>query len=300
MLPSYIRLTWEVGAEREEELSAALWLAGTAGIETRGEGPRLHLEAWFTAEAARHLDPPALAAAVAGAYLGAAAQPPTDYLAAYRAASRPFAVASRFFVDPREPDADLAEAPAGRFLLRLPARQAFGVGSHESTSLALELLERRNPSSRRGPVRLLDVGTGTGILSFAAAALLGEAGLALSAVAYDFDPIAAFAARDNAALNRDLLTGHELHVFAGTIAALGASERFDLVLANVLPEEIAAELPAIVATLRPGGELILSGILAERGEEILARTAALGLAPVDRAEQNEWVAFCLRRASEAP
>jgi ribosomal protein L11 methyltransferase len=212
--------------------------------------------------------------------------PETDWLARYREQAQPFAVAGTLFVDPREPDERGGlEVPPGRRLLRLPARAAFGTGSHESTALALELLEAADVRDRR----VLDVGTGTGVLGFAA--LLFGARLA---VGFDIDPAAPFHARDNSRLN-----GLRPLLFAGRLAALSPAPpaRFDLVLVNVVPEQILPEMPALVRLLHPGGEAILSGILAERGRAVLDRLRGLGFAERDRRQAGDWVAFRVAFAS---
>jgi ribosomal protein L11 methyltransferase len=210
--------------------------------------------------------------------------PDTDWLAQYRERAQPFPVAATFFVDPREPEEPAAVVPAGRTLLRLPARAAFGIGSHESTSLALELIETLDLTGRD----VLDAGTGTGVLSFAA--LLGGA---RRAVGYDVDPASPFHARDNSRLNSLAPV-----LFAGLSTALRQSPRFDLALINIVPEQILPEMPGLVRLLRPGGELILSGILAARGRQVLDRMRGLGYAEADRREAGDWVA--LRVAPQSP
>ena len=270
----YLRRVYRLPAGLEEHLTAELWAAGTLGTTSAPEtGGKLSVEAWFPTEA----PPTEVPAGVE--LLREEEIADADWLARYRETVRPFPVAATLFVDPREPDEPPVEPPAGRRLLRIPARAAFGIGSHESTSLALELLEETDVAGRR----VLDVGAGTGILALAA--LLGGAA---SAVAFDVDLTAPIHARENARLN-------DLHPrgFAGTIAALCDAKRFDLALVNVVPEEILHELPAIVARLNPGGEVILSGILAERGRTVLDRARALGLEERARREDGDWVAYRL-------
>jgi ribosomal protein L11 methyltransferase len=203
--------------------------------------------------------------------------PDADWLAVYRDRARPFPVGRSFFVDPREPGEEPVEIPAGRRLLRLPARAAFGTGSHESTALALELLEDVEVRGRR----VLDVGTGTGVLAFAAL-LCG----ARSVMGLDLDVASPFHARDNSTLN-----GLHPRCFAGRLAAIRERPLFDLALVNVVPEQILPEMPDLVRRLRPGAEAILSGILAERGREVVDRLRGLGLAERDRREAGEWAAF---------
>jgi ribosomal protein L11 methyltransferase len=276
----HLRRRFRLSADLEDQAVAELWAAGTSGVQAFPEPDgRLILEAWF-AEGA----PPVDLAALPGVELvGEEHQPATDWLAVYRGQARPFPVAQTFWVDPRDPDEDPTifedPVPNGRRLLRLPARAAFGIGSHESTRLALELLERTDLAGRR----VLDVGTGTGVLAFAAL-LLGAAAVD----GYDDDPASPFHARVNSRLN-----GLAPRLFTGRSAALATAPRWDLALINVVPEQILPELPALAGRLRPAGELIFSGILGERGRQVLERLRALHLTERDRATEGDWVAFRL-------
>jgi ribosomal protein L11 methyltransferase len=269
----YLRRLFLVPPDLEDAFSADLWEAGTLGVRSDAAADgRVLLEAWFVPEA------PPFAVGWPGAEMTAEEPvPDTDWLAQYRERSQPFPVAATFFVDPREPEEPPAAVPEGRTLLRLPARAAFGIGSHESTSLALELIETLDLTGRD----VLDAGTGTGVLSFAA--LLGGA---RRAVGYDVDPASPFHARVNSRLN-----GLSPVLFAGLSGALRQSPRFDLALINIVPEQILPEMPGLVRLLRPGGELILSGILAERGRQVLDRMRGLGYAEADRRAAGDWVAF---------
>jgi len=223
-----------------------------------------------------------------------------DWLAPWRQQARPFDLGRSFRVDPREPEEAAADSGGGegedgsacgdaRRLLSLPARAAFGVGSHASTRLAVELLEDVPLAGRS----VLDVGTGTGILAFAALHL--GAG---SAVAFDLDPAAVFAARDNARRN-----GFAWRLFTGRAAALSpSSARFDWALINVVPELILPDVPAVAALLGSGGTgggMVLSGILAEKADEVLAAVGRLGFGERSRAADEEWVALRVERAPAA-
>jgi ribosomal protein L11 methyltransferase len=268
----HLKRVYLLPAGLEENLLAELWQAGTIGAQSSSlPDGRLRLEAWF----------PLMTAPIqVGTGIELETEevfPDADWLAAWRERARPFAVGETLFVDPREPGETPAGIPPGRRLLRLPARAAFGTGGHESTSLALELLERMDLRGRR----VLDVGTGTGVLAFAAL-LFG----ARSAVGFDVDLAAPVHARDNGALN-----GLDPRWFAGRLAAIRERPLFDVALVNVVPEQILPEVPHLARLLRPGAEAVFSGILAERGREVMQRLAELGFVAGTRREAGEWVAF---------
>lgn len=269
----YLRHIYLVPPDLEEIVLVDLWSAGTLGVQSStGPDGSVRLEAWFPEGSEPEMPGyPGVRLEVRDTVAD------LDWLAGYREKALPFPVGSTLFVDPREPDEAAPEVPDGRRLLRLPARTAFGIGSHESTSLAVELLETAGVRGRR----VLDVGTGTGILAFASL-LLGAA----EVVAFDIDPASPF----NALVNRRL-NGLHPRLFVGTSAAIHQEAPYDLELINVIPEEIGPEMPGLARRLRPGGEAILSGILAERGAEVLESVRALGLVERERREAGEWVAF---------
>jgi len=288
----YRRLAYLLPAELEDPLVADLWLAGTLGVQSVAAADgRLQVEAYFeTGVELAEEEIPFASFLTSDGPLDEA-----DWFAAYRERAQPFCVGRTYLIDPREPgeprelgdshgpenpigaEETPLEIPEGRTLLRLPARAAFGVGSHESTALALELLEEMEIAGRR----VLDVGTGTGVLAFAALRFGAR-----SAIGFDVDPASPFHARENSRLN-------DLHpiLFAGRLAALRADPRFDLALVNVVPEQILPEMPALVRLLRPGGEMILSGILAERGDAVLSRMRSLGFKEWARRTAGDWIAF---------
>lgn len=206
--------------------------------------------------------------------------PEGDVLEAYRAASRPFIVGRRFWIDPGDPS-DSAP-PAGRVALRLPASRAFGTGSHESTRLALAALEDEELEG----TRVLDAGTGSGVLALGAAALGARI-----AVAFDTDAGAVFVARDN--LNRHPF-GSRVLLFAGPAAALCGS--FDVVASNMLPEELWRLSAQLRRRVVPGGRWIVSGVPADREREVAARLASRRFSLDARRRENEWTCLVLRRA----
>lgn len=204
-----------------------------------------------------------------------------DPLEAFRAASRPFPVGERFWIDPGDPSDSVA--PAGKIALRLPASRAFGTGGHESTRLALLALAEEPPEH----LRVLDVGTGSGVLALAAASLGARC-----AVGLDLDADAVFVAREN--LRRHEF-GARVALVAGPIPAV--TGRFPLVVANMLPEEFFQIRRHVLARVESRGRLILSGIPLEREGEVVALLRSPQFSLGGRRAENEWVCLCLDRAS---
>ncbi len=207
--------------------------------------------------------------------------PEGDPFEAVRAASRPFEVGRRFWIEPGEPGA--GTAPAGRIRLRIPASRAFGTGGHESTRLALRALEE----TALPDAAVLDAGTGSGILALAACALGAR-----RAVGFDTDPEAVFVARENV---RRHPFGDRVALCAGGIEAIGG--RFALVAANLLPEEALPILAALAGRLAARGRLILSGIPGEREAELAEKARGRRLRLAARYRENGWSCLCLDRGS---
>ena len=171
-------------------------------------------------------------------------------------------------------------APDDR-VIHLDPGQAFGTGAHASTRLVLELMQELADGGAR-PSRVLDLGTGSGILALAAAALWPEA----EVHAIDDDPVAVEVARENAAANRARLQ-------LGVEWPDGA---FDLAVANIQADVLTGLAARLAARLRAGGHLILSGLLTEQVEAVAAAYHARGLASLRVAAGREdpaWSAVLL-------
>lgn len=201
----------------------------------------------------------------------------------------------------------LAPVRAGRFLvhgshdrdsvrindlaIEIEAALAFGTGHHGTTRGCLEALQAE--LKRRRPGRVLDVGTGTGILAFAAAKALKSV-----VVAGDLDPVAIDVARENARLN-GIAPWLRLYVAPGVrhAAAIG---RYDVVFANILAKPLRLLAPSLARKLAPGGSLILSGLLERDVPGVLSAYAAQGLALTSRGTIEGWCALVMRRGGAAP
>lgn len=177
----------------------------------------------------------------------------------------------------------------GDLVIRIDPGMAFGTGGHETTRLCLELLESVMESSPLLTVpSLLDLGTGSGILAMAAS-LLGAGRI----LALDIDPDAVEVARDNLQLNQ--LSDQ---IECDTIPLESLEERFDIILANILAEELVRLAPYLNDRLQTGGSLILSGILAEKEHLVRQGFASQPLKYDHTASAGEWVAMLYRKEAE--
>src|SRR6185437_9549601 len=185
-----------------------------------------------------------------------------------------------------------------RINFEIDASLAFGTGQHATTSGCLEALDRLE---RQGKcfANIADIGTGTGLLAFAALALWPEA----KCIATDIDPVAVEVARDNAAINRVKLghgTGELLLAEADGMDSplLSARAPFDLIIANILAGPLIELAPGFASALAPGGTVILAGLLGSQADLVVAAYELRGLALQNRGS-GEWPVLVLRRASTA-
>ena len=165
--------------------------------------------------------------------------------------------------------------------IEIDARQAFGTGTHETTRMICsELISLLTPHSTL-PERVLDCGTGTGILSICALKL-GAA----EAVGYDIDEWSVDNARHNAVINRvdDRFTS-----LLGDASILNKVEgTFDLVLANINRNILLADMPAFKQKMAPGATLILSGFYTADCPMLIDKAATLGLTFQKQKEDHDW------------
>jgi ribosomal protein L11 methyltransferase len=226
---------------------------------------------------------PAAAAGLAFGEIGA-----TDWIEAGLGGQPPVA-AGRFLVHgSHERRATAAHVIA----LEIPAALAFGTGHHGTTRACLLLLDTLAKTS--SPRRILDVGTGTGVLAMASAKrfhCLVRCG--------DVDPVAVAVASANARRNG---LAHYLRpvVSAGVRHPLLRQDGpYDIVLANILARPLTNMAGALASLAAPHGRLILSGLLPRDVAGVLARYRAFGFSLVQRLELEGWASLCLRRGGIA-
>ena len=172
------------------------------------------------------------------------------------------------------------EAKDGEILVRMDPGMAFGTGTHETTRLVMRIMQ----DELRGGERVLDVGTGSGILSICASKL-GAA----SCNAYDIDPVAVKVARENAKDDGcDNITVGVSDLLAGVDLSGG---KYNFCVANIVADIIIRMMPDISDYLEVGAPLILSGIIAPRADEVREAVRAAGFEIVREEQENDWLAI---------
>ncbi len=186
---------------------------------------------------------------------------------------------------------DRSVVPANRIGIEIEAALAFGTGHHGTTRGCLLALDRLCKTLHRGEAtpRILDLGTGTGILAIAAARALHRRVLAT-----DIDAAAVRAARDNARLNRAGALVEVVKANGLNAPAIRAYTPFDLVFANILLEPLRRLASPLTNLVAPGGSLVLSGLLTPQANAALAAYHAFRLER--RIVLDGWTTLVLRRA----
>jgi ribosomal protein L11 methyltransferase len=198
---------------------------------------------------------------------------------------------------------DLVPVPAGRFVvhgqhdrarlapnklgIEIEAALAFGTGHHGTTRGCLLLLDHVLKAYR--PRRVLDLGTGTGVLAIAAAKALHE-----KILASDIDPVSVKVAQENARLNS---CGHLVQAIPATgfsAPQFGTAGPFDLVLANILANPLRQLATPMARHLAPSALVILSGLLTPQAASVVAAYRARGLVPVRHLRIEGWSSLLLR------
>ena len=175
-------------------------------------------------------------------------------------------------------------AGEGEVIIKMDPGMAFGTGTHETTRLVMRIMQ----DEIRGAERVLDVGTGSGILSICASKLGAK-----SCNAYDIDPVAVKIAEENARLGgctnitvgvSDLLRGVDT-----------AGGKYDFCVANIVSDIIIRMMPDIGGYLADGAPLILSGIIEPRADEVRECVLKHGFSIIREEKENDWVAILAKK-----
>ncbi len=214
-----------------------------------------------------------------------------DWAHAWKRYYKPLRIGKRVLLAPAWEESD---ARPNDVVVRLDPGMAFGTGMHPTTRLCVAALEDYvHPGEP-----LLDIGTGSGVLSLVAAKLGAR-----PVWATDIDPLAIRATQENAQRNGIALAPNALYVQKGSVPA-DQSGRFPLIVANILAEVLVGLFDAaydnvpLVEPLAPGGHLILAGILEKKIGLVLAAAARHSLREVERKQEEDWVAVIMQSERE--
>jgi ribosomal protein L11 methyltransferase len=177
-------------------------------------------------------------------------------------------------------------------VVELDPGMAFGTGLHPTTRLCMRALENYSPnlakvSEPSQGYKMIDVGTGSGILSITAAKLGAREILAL-----DTDAVAVETARRNIAFNH---TEPIVRIEQGSLDAEKQRDQFDVVCINILAEVICELAPAIASALKSPGIVIASGILDYKADTVVEALNAVGIDIIEKKQEDDWVALVGRK-----
>ncbi len=211
-----------------------------------------------------------------------------EWATAWKAYYKPLKVSDKLTIKPLWEEYEAAE---GEHVIELDPGMAFGTGTHPTTALCLRALE----SIVKGGEDVIDVGTGSGILSIGAIKLGAKRVLAL-----DLDPVAVRSAKENVVLNglADEITVKESDLLSvltpgadGQSGEIGVELPVQIVVANILAEVILMFTNDVYAALRPGGLYLASGIYKDKEQAVRDGLTAAGLTIRDVHREEEWLAF---------
>ncbi|HKA20904.1 MAG TPA: 50S ribosomal protein L11 methyltransferase [Blastocatellia bacterium] len=273
-----VTLTLETSAE--EMASAILFDHGSTGIVTLHESPdSVTLAAYFNERSAAQHTAQSIASelsltghptALRDCIVSSVVE--EDWLQKWKEGFEAVQIGESLMV---APSWRLPKEDCGRIVIQIDPGMAFGTGTHETTRLCLESIERH---WRGGS--LLDIGTGTGILAIGAALLQPGARV----VGIDIDPRAVEVARENVEIN-NLASQIDLRVGQPQILA---GNYFDVVVANLTAEVIVDLMPDLVGCVSNTGLMILSGILSILVSEVEAALISAGFTIIERKKAGEW------------
>jgi ribosomal protein L11 methyltransferase len=275
-----MKCTLRAAPELREPLTGLLVDWGAQGVQEEGDA----LLVWYTPDQAEAVE------AQLGRYRGDTGGSLAweweriegeDWWEAWKAFFKPVRVSPRLLVCPSWEKPPLLEPQVK--MIRIDPGRAFGTGGHETTRLCLELIDQCLSAE---PVeQLLDVGTGSGILTVGAR-LLGVN----EALAMDIDPMACEATGENL---RDNGVEAGVEIVCGDLR--GVQGQYPLVVANILYQIILGLAPMLAERTEAGGRLIISGLLAGEGDGASRRFADLGLEEETRSVMGDWCALLLRK-----
>lgn len=206
-----------------------------------------------------------------------------DWANSWKAYYKPLHIGQRMVIVPAW---ETYEPRDGELVVTMDPGMAFGTGSHETTRLVIGLLEKYTKSG----CRMLDVGCGSGILAICASKL-GAA----ECRAYDIDPMAVRVAGEN------IRASGQKNITCEVSDLLCQVDRFapyDLITANIVADIIIRMAPDVGSLMHAGSVLLVSGIIQERGEDVVAALRANGLRVTEQVEDHDWCAMAVMLAEK--
>jgi ribosomal protein L11 methyltransferase len=277
-LNSWFQLTVHVPASESDRISGFLFDLGSSGLEVddTSKPDSVMLTAYFPIEAGRETVLANIGAELSnpstdGRLTGVSDVPDEDWGAKWRDHFEPIFPTERIVVHP--PWCEVT-APENGFAVAIEPKTAFGTGSHPTTKMALLALEKIVNAGDR----VLDVGTGSGILSIAAMGLGAKSALAL-----DTDPVAAQNVNENVLLNN--VSG----ISVETRGVSGEDSNFDVTVANIIRSVLTPMLPLLAHSVRGGGHVVLGGLLDREESEFAEAARDAGLTIVEITREAEWI-----------
>lgn len=288
-MPTYTALTTLQGKAPAEALGAAMEAMDPApmgvGVFEVEDGSGLWEVGGYFETAPSEAELALLAAAFGSKPFAISALPETDWVAHVKRELVPVD-AGRFFVYGSH-DAD--KIPQGRIALLIEAAMAFGTGHHGTTLGCLRAYDRLLDQGFV-PANVADIGCGTAVLAMAAAETSEAAVLAS-----DIDPVAVDVAEANLSANG--MSGRVTCIEAAGFdaEAIRAAAPFDLVFANILRGPLIELAPDMAQHIASGGRAILSGLLIEQAQDVIAAYEAAGFVSEAREDLGEWSALVVRK-----
>ena len=180
-----------------------------------------------------------------------------------------------------KPSWDDYEASEGETVIEIDPGMAFGTGTHETTALCVEFLEKYVPEKKK----LLDIGCGSGILMLIGKILGVEKVVGIDIDSNVKDVVIENFEKNNIKDNYEIILGDLVE---------DINEKYDLVVSNILVDVLTELLENIEKTLEKGATIIFSGIIKDKEEEFLRKTKEHNLVEIDRNEKNNWVSLVFK------
>jgi ribosomal protein L11 methyltransferase len=282
-------LSIEIGAESFEAVANILNELGSNGVVFEECGDRVKITAYYNNDEnfpglleilkKRINDLPAYALNAGETLITVQERKDEDWTSNWHKFFKPLEIGEKFIIAPSWESL----ADEEKKIIRIDPGMAFGIGSHESTRLCIELMEKHLGAGWEEK-RMLDIGTGTGILAIVAA-YLGIKDI----TAVDIDPLAVEAARENIRINQ---VEGQVEVLQGDMTK-NLNGKFSIITANLIHDLIIKLLPTLAPFLEEDPIIILSGIIMKKRDLVLEKAYELGYKLIDEQVLNDWVALVI-------